>query len=73
VRGLASATYRYELRLGDTITATGHITYEAPLELGDELAIGRALGVVHELGPRNADGESRLVIQLLPDVPTEET
>ena len=41
---MASTTYRYELRRDDTITAAGHITYDAPLHLGDEVTIGRAVG-----------------------------
>jgi hypothetical protein len=41
------------------------MTYDAPLSVGDEITIGRALGVTRELGPRRPDGESRLVIELL--------
>lgn len=63
---MASTTYRYELRRGDTITATGHITYDDPLEAGDEITIGRSIGIVRELGPRNPDGEIRLVIEFPP-------
>ncbi len=63
--------YRYELRRGDTITATGHITYDVPLNVGDKITIGRAAGIVRELGPKNPDGESTLLIQLLPDAPDD--
>jgi hypothetical protein len=61
---MAPATYRYELRQGDTITATGHITFDSPFEVGDEIAIGKNRGIVKELGPRLPDGEVRLVVQL---------
>ena len=62
---MAPTTYRYELRNGDTIAATGHLTYETPLELGDTITIGKRVGVVRELGPRQPEGEYRLVVQLL--------
>ena len=62
---MASTTYRYELRRVDTIAATGHMTYDAPLSVGDEITIGRALGVIRELGPRRPDGEFSLIIELL--------
>jgi hypothetical protein len=62
---MAATTYRYELRNGETIAATGHLTYETPLELGDTITIGKRVGVVRELGPRLPEGEYRLVVQLL--------
>jgi hypothetical protein len=62
---MAPTTYRYELRNGETIAATGHLTYETPLELGDTITIGKRVGVVRELGPRQPEGEYRLVVQLL--------
>jgi hypothetical protein len=64
---MGPSTYRYELRRGRTITATGHITLEAPFEVGDEIAIGKTRGIVKELGPRLSDGELRLVVQLPED------
>jgi hypothetical protein len=67
---MAPATYRYELRRGEAVTATGHITLDAPFEVGDEIAIGTTCGTVKELGPRLSDGERRLVVQL-PDVQSE--
>jgi hypothetical protein len=56
--------YRYELRQADAIAATGHITLDEPVEIGDEIRIGRKHGIVRQLGPRLADGEFRLVIEL---------
>jgi hypothetical protein len=68
---MALTRYRYELRRGDTIAATGHISYETALEIGQQLTIGTARGIVRELGPKLGEGELRLVIQLLPDDPHE--
>ena len=70
---MAPTTYRYELRNGETIAATGHLTYETPLELGDTITIGKRIGVVRELGPRQPEGEYRLVVQLLDEGSSEST
>ena len=64
---MALTRYRYQLRRGDTITSTGHISYEATLEIGDYVTIGASQGIVRELGPKLPEGELRLVVQLLPD------
>jgi hypothetical protein len=64
---MAPTRYRYELRRGDTITATGHIAFETALEIGEKLTIGNRRGIIRELGPRQPEGEIRLVVQLLPD------
>jgi hypothetical protein len=63
------ASYRYELRRGDEIVATGHLTPETPLEVGDRIAIGRAEGIVRQIEPTLGESEHRLVIQLLPSAP----
>ena len=68
---MAPTRYRYELHRGDTITATGHISYEIALEIGQHVTIGKAHGIVRELGPNLREGERSLVIQLLPNVPSE--
>ena len=59
-------SYRYELRDGNAIIATGHISYEVPLELGDLVTLGKTAGIVRDLGPRLAGSEVRLLIQLRP-------
>ncbi len=61
--------YRYELRRGDEIIATGHVTHEMPLEVGDRIAIGKAEGIVREIEPTVGESERRLVIQLLAAAP----
>jgi hypothetical protein len=63
------AGYRYELRRGDEIIATGHLTHQTPLDVGDRITIGRAEGIVREIEPTLGGTERRLVIQLLPPLP----
>jgi hypothetical protein len=66
---MGDATYRYELRRGDDIIATGHMTHETPLNVGDRITIGRAEGIVRQIEPTLGERERRLVIQLLPPLP----
>jgi hypothetical protein len=58
-------TYRYELRRGEEIHATGHLTRETPLEVGERITIGSSEGIVHEIAPTLGESELRLVIQLM--------
>ena len=62
---MREATYRYELRRGDEIIATGHLTHQTPLEVGDRIAIGRAEGIVRAIEPTLGEIERRLDVQLL--------
>jgi len=62
-----TTTYRYELRRGDEIVATGHITEDTRLEVGDSIALGSARGTVRDVGPTLRSGEVRLVVQLGPE------
>jgi hypothetical protein len=59
--------YRYELRRGDEVVATGHLRYERSLEIGDQLAIGGELATVRAIEPQLGERELRLVVQLLRD------
>jgi hypothetical protein len=63
---MGDTSYRYELRRGGEIIATGHLSHEEPLEPGDQIAIGRARGVVRDIEPTLGQTERRLVIELLP-------
>jgi hypothetical protein len=56
--------YRYELRCGDDVIATGHLSREASLEAGDRLTIGGRLGVVRSIEPLFRERELRLVVRL---------
>ena len=63
---MESVRYRYELRRGEQIIATGRLSYDVPLEVGDSLRLGSNHGVVRDIGPLR-DGEIRLVVHLVPD------
>jgi len=57
--------YRYELRRGDEVVATGHLTREEPLEVGERVEIGVRTGIVRTIEPLLGETELRLVAQLL--------
>lgn len=59
--------YRYELRRGDEVIATGHLSREQPLEIGERIAIGRQAGIVRAIEPLLGERELRLVLQLTRD------
>lgn len=56
--------YRYELRRGDEVIATGHFSREQPLEVGERITIGSRSGIVRDVGPILRERELRLVVQL---------
>lgn len=56
--------YRYELRCGDELFATGHLSREQPLEAGDRIMLGSRAGIVRDVGPLLGEHELRLVVQL---------
>jgi hypothetical protein len=64
---VAGVDYRYELRRGDEVVATGHVNYERPLEVGDRVEIGGQPGIVRTIEPLLGELEVRLVVQLLAD------
>ena len=64
---MAGIDYRYELRRGEEVVATGRLNYEQPLEVGDPIEIGGRRGVVRAIEPLLRDHELRLVVQLLRD------
>ena len=43
--------YRYELRRGDEVIATGHFSREQPLEVGERITIGSRSGIVQARFP----------------------
>jgi hypothetical protein len=59
--------YRYELRQGEEIVVTGHLTREQPLEIGHRIVIGASLGTVRTVEPVLGEGELRLVVQIRGD------
>ena len=56
--------YRYEVRRGDEVVATGHLSHERPLQVGEELKIGRCLGLVRSIEPQLHELELQLVVEL---------
>ena len=56
--------YRYELRRGEEVLATGHLSRERPLEVGERLVIGGRPGIVRSVDPILGERELRLVVQL---------
>jgi hypothetical protein len=61
------ATYRYELRRGAAIVATGHVTIDEPLEVGQSISIGKREGVIETIEPLLRDRELRIVVRLPDD------
>ena len=61
---MAGHNYRYELRNGDEIIATGHLTWEHDLDIGDEITIGRHRAIVDTIEPVLRTNEKRLVVRV---------
>lgn len=59
--------YRYELRRGDEVVATGHLGREQPFEVGERITIGSQAGIVRSVEPLLGERELRLVVQLTRD------
>jgi hypothetical protein len=62
---VATFEYRFELRRGDELVATGHLTRERPLAVGERLVIGGKAGIVRAVEPLLGECELRLVVQLV--------
>jgi hypothetical protein len=56
--------YRYELRRGDEVIATGHLSSEQPLEVGERITIGSQSGIIRSIEPQFGERELHLVVQL---------
>lgn len=56
--------YRYELRRGDEVIATGHLSREQSFEVGERITIGGRAGIVRDVEPILGEREQRLVVQL---------
>ena len=61
---MAAFSYRYELRRGEDVVSTGHLTQERAVEVGQLIEIGGVLGVARAVEPLLGDRELRLVVQL---------
>jgi hypothetical protein len=58
------ADYRYELRRGDVVIATGRFSRERPLEVGERVTIGSRIGIIRSVEPLLGESELHLVVQL---------
>jgi hypothetical protein len=56
--------YRYELRRGEVVIATGHLSREETLEAGEWVTIGSQAGIVRSVEPLMHERELHLVVQL---------
>ena len=63
--------YRYELRDGTQIVATGQISTEQPLETGQPLTIGSHPGTVRSIAPTLGERWLHVVVQLEPNHGTD--
>lgn len=59
--------YRYELRRGDQVIATGYFSHEPQLAAGDQVTVGGQAGIVRTIEPLLGERELRLVVQLRRD------
>jgi hypothetical protein len=57
--------YVYELRHGEEVVATGHLSRAEPLEVGERVSIGGREGIVRTVEPLLGARELRLVVQLV--------
>jgi hypothetical protein len=64
---MAGFAYRYELRRGEEVIATGRLTRERALKVGERIVIGGRPGVVRSIEPVLAERELHVVIQLFRD------
>jgi hypothetical protein len=64
---VAGVDYRYELRSADEVIATGHLSREQPLEVGDRIEVGGQHAIVRTIEPLLGESELRLVLQLRRD------
>ena len=66
-QGVSEVGYRYEVRRGDEVVATGHLSRERPLEVGDPFEFGGHAGIIRTIEPLLGEQERRLVVQLVAD------
>ena len=59
-----TVVYRYEVRRGAQLVATGRMSNDRPLEVGERVKLTGQLGVVRSIEPVPGGGELRLVVVL---------
>jgi hypothetical protein len=70
---VTALSYSYELRRGEELLATGHLSRDSPLEPGERINVNGREGIIRSIEPQLHQSEQRLVIQLsgndAPDTP----
>ena len=61
---MAAVEYRYELRRGGELIATGHLSPERPLEPGEQIEVAGYLGTVQSIEPILGSRELNVVVTL---------
>lgn len=61
---MSAVEYRYDLRCGGKVVATGHLGREQPFEVGERVEIAGRVGVVRAVEPILGERELRMVVQL---------
>jgi len=64
---VAGVGYRYEPRGGEEVIATGRLSREQPLEIGDRIEISGQHAIVHTIDALLGEPELRLVPRLVWD------
>jgi hypothetical protein len=62
---MGAVEYRYELRRGDELVATGRLAREEPLETGQVVEIAGHVGAVRSVEPILGERELRVVVRLV--------
>jgi hypothetical protein len=62
---VAAVSYRYELRQGTKIIATGHLNADEHLQVDSQITVAGHQGVISAIEPTLRSREHRLVIQIL--------
>ena len=62
---MSGVRYTYELRRGDDVVATGRVSREEALEVGQRVLLGGREGIVRSIDPLLGERELRVVVQLV--------
>jgi hypothetical protein len=62
---MSDVLYTYELRRGDDVVATGRVSREKPLEVGERVILGGREGIVRSIDLLFGERELRVVVQLV--------
>ncbi len=67
LNAVESFSYRHELKRGEEVLATGHLSSDTPLAVGERTTINGRAGIVRAIELQLGEREQRVVIQLLCD------